>query len=303
MKSLQQHLADIRRIFHRAKSICSDQGIEEDQSSFHFTYQVTAFGLYPSYEAQLSQSSTYQRAHTAAVEELAAKRIELLDEKYALEDKVEGLLLEIDLKNETNRQLEHDISTKDQKISILEHEISNGSRLLLNKQKVTELENELALLYEVIDLKDDAIIHKATKNGHAIKIDPLLTPGASLEVGSGQVKALQMLLEKGANIEATNADGKTPLHTVVSNGLVELVKILLENGANTEAVDEEGWTPLHRAAFYGHVEIVQILLEKGANREIVGKGGGAPLQGAASLRPCRNSPDIARKRSQHGSCR
>ncbi|MCJ1346152.1 hypothetical protein MMC31_004366, partial [Peltigera leucophlebia] len=282
LKSLQQNLADIRRILHRTKSIRSNQGLGDDQSSFHLTHQVAAFGLVPSYEAQLSQSSTYQRAQSTAVEELVAKRIELMDEKYALEDKVEGLLLEIDLKVETVRQLEHDISTKDQRIGILERDTLNGGRLLLNEQKITELEDELALLYEVIDLKDDAIIiHKAAAKGHSRALGLLLGQGANIEALTesrstplhvsatlGCVKVLQMLLEKGANIEATDKKGRTPLYSAVAHGHVEIVQILLDKGANGKAEDDGRQTPLHSAAFYGKVEIVQMLLEKGGNKAV-----------------------------------
>lgn len=153
MKSLQQNLADIRKIFHRAKSIRLDQGIEDDQSSFYFTHQAAAaFELVSSYEAQLSQSSTYQRAQTAAAEELLAKKIELMDEKYALEDRVEGLLMEIDLKGETVRQLQHDISTKDQRIKILEGDPLDGGRLLLKELRISQFEDEITQAGQDIDL-------------------------------------------------------------------------------------------------------------------------------------------------------
>lgn len=110
---LKQNAADIRRIFHRAKSIRFDQGVDDDQSSFNLVHQSLAYGLVPSYEAQLSQSSTYQRAQTAAAEELLARKIELLDEKYALEEKVEALRLDVNLKDEKVTQLEHEIMLRD----------------------------------------------------------------------------------------------------------------------------------------------------------------------------------------------
>jgi ankyrin repeat protein len=42
------------------------------------------------------------------------------------------------------------------------------------------------------------------------------------------------------------------------------VRIALENGANPNAEDKYGWTPLHIAAFNGHVDVVRVLLEYGA---------------------------------------
>lgn len=36
-----------------------------------------------------------------------------------------------------------------------------------------------------------------------------------------------------------------------------MVELLLERGANIEAVDNEGWTPLHAAASAGNVDIAR----------------------------------------------
>lgn len=67
----------------------------------------------------MAQSPAYQRAQTAA-EELLARNIELLKDKYALEEKVEGLLLDVDIKDEEVTRLENDILPKDEKIAQLE---------------------------------------------------------------------------------------------------------------------------------------------------------------------------------------
>ena len=37
----------------------------------------------------------------------------------------------------------------------------------------------------------------------------------------------------------------------------EMLELLLERGANIEAVDNEGWTPLHAAASAGNVDIAR----------------------------------------------
>ena len=363
LKSLQKNLADIRRIFHRAKSIRLDQGIEDDQSSFQFTHQSVAFGLAPLYEAQLSQSSSYQRAQTAAAEELLARRIELMDEKYALEDRVEGLLLESNLKDETIRQLEHDVTTKEQRISILEydilkfktyqraqataaenllaeklelmdekyvleyrikgllleidskdetarqleheiltkaqrisiskHDIPNSDRLLLNEQQIIELENETTQVGEVNDLNSNGTIHEAAKIGNAKVMGLLLSRGANIEAmdkekktllnvaaDRGHVEIVKMLLEKGANKEAADKLGWTPLHAA---NCAEIAKLLIEEGANKEAVNENGLTPLAQAASVTKVEVVRMLLEKGADKEVVNKTGQTPLIRAAFM--------------------
>jgi cytohesin len=52
---------------------------------------------------------------------------------------------------------------------------------------------------------------------------------------------------------------------------------MLKHGANPNAKDDNGWTPLHRAAYCGHVEIVMILLERGADPLIADNEGNIPL--------------------------
>lgn len=41
-------------------------------------------------------------------------------------------------------------------------------------------------------------------------------------------------------------------------------KLLLENGAEVNAKNKPGWTPLHSAAGKGHTELCKLLLDHGA---------------------------------------
>ena len=52
------------------------------------------------------------------------------------------------------------------------------------------------------------------------------------------------LLEKGENVNATNAQGNTPLHYAVATDNAEIAKVLLEKGADINASNAMGWTPL-----------------------------------------------------------
>jgi len=52
---------------------------------------------------------------------------------------------------------------------------------------------------------------------------------------------------------------------------------LLERGADPNAKNNDGHTPLHNAAYFGHVDVVKILLERGANPRIADNGGRIPL--------------------------
>ena len=58
---------------------------------------------------------------------------------------------------------------------------------------------------------------------------------------------VKYFVEKGANIEAKNNDGDTPLHYACLNQKTEIVKYFIEKGANIEAKNKNGNTPLHYA--------------------------------------------------------
>ena len=74
---------------------------------------------------------------------------------------------------------------------------------------------------------------------------------------------------KGANIEARDNLGNTPLHCVCNGGYKNrtLARYLLGKGANPEARNDEGRTPLHLAARTGDTDTISLLLDNGANIE------------------------------------
>jgi ankyrin repeat protein len=48
------------------------------------------------------------------------------------------------------------------------------------------------------------------------------------------------------------------------DGHAEVVKALLEKGADVQAKNSDGWTPLHWACRFGHHDIAAMLRAKGA---------------------------------------
>ena len=92
---------------------------------------------------------------------------------------------------------------------------------------------------------------------------------------------VQAELANGADIQARDWEGATPLHKAASNGNPEVVTVLVEAGADSEARDKESATPLHKAASYnGNPEVVTALVEAGANIEARNKEGKTSLHEA-----------------------
>ena len=102
-----------------------------------------------------------------------------------------------------------------------------------------------------------------------------------------KVSDVTRCLQAGANPNARNKSGFTPLHWAAStgwyrHGSAETVTALLKAGANPNARNGGGATPLHFAAGAAHTEAVEALLQAGADLEARTKGGGTPLHSAAS---------------------
>jgi len=57
----------------------------------------------------------------------------------------------------------------------------------------------------------------------------------------------------------------TGLHLAAYFGIETIVQLLLEKGADVNAADQGGWTPLYQASRIGHIDVVKLLLEKGAD--------------------------------------
>jgi len=93
------------------------------------------------------------------------------------------------------------------------------------------------------------------------------------------------LVAQGADLEAVNTWGGTPLHSRVGRWRSN-VSILLELGADVNAPSSSG-TPLHIAAERTHAEHVRLLLAHGARVDAKSQDGLTPLE--LALRGCSNA--------------
>jgi len=92
---------------------------------------------------------------------------------------------------------------------------------------------------------------------------------------------VELLIAKGADVNAKNKYGSTPLHRAASGGHKEITEILIAKGADVNAKNHRGMTPLQFAAMKGHKEIAELLIAKGADVNAKENHGRTPLHGAA----------------------
>lgn len=97
---------------------------------------------------------------------------------------------------------------------------------------------------------------------------PLLAEqGGELFVAAaaGQVERVDALLAQGADVNAKNAIGRTPLMGAASAGNVRIIRKLLAFGADPNAADNRGITALMEAATNGFEPAAKALIDAGAD--------------------------------------
>jgi uncharacterized protein len=74
-----------------------------------------------------------------------------------------------------------------------------------------------------------------------------------------------VLLDRGADVNATDQTGWTPLMEAAAKGRTEVVKTLLAYGADVNARTKKSWTAL-QVTPKGNTEIVRLLKEAGPHQ-------------------------------------
>jgi ankyrin repeat protein len=102
-------------------------------------------------------------------------------------------------------------------------------------------------------------LHVAAVDGHLAVANELLSPNDSND--SSPTISSKRKSRAGANTEAKDNDGNTPLHCASGRDHLPVVKALLSAGANILAVNNRGRLPIHFAVGEGYSAVSKCLLQ------------------------------------------
>jgi ankyrin repeat protein/L-ascorbate metabolism protein UlaG (beta-lactamase superfamily) len=137
-------------------------------------------------------------------------------------------------------------------------------------------------------------LHEAAFSGNIRLIDLLVKHGADIEAlneeGStpllyisqaGQAEAIDRLLEHGARLDVRNRYGETPLTFPLANNFIGLVEKLWPRAEALKNRDLLEKYPLHRLAYLGMAQPASFVLGKGIPVDLKDESGRTPFQRAA----------------------
>lgn len=110
----------------------------------------------------------------------------------------------------------------------------------------------------------------------------------------GRIPVVELLLSHAAPVNdiSRNPSELRPLHSAVAHRqpqvALEISRALIAAGADVNAMQHGGWTPLHAAALHGNVPLVRLLLEAGANPAAKNDTGQTP----AALAKTKNHKEV-----------
>lgn len=118
------------------------------------------------------------------------------------------------------------------------------------------------MIAEVIAAGDYDAVQLWIDDGLDLEKRYLTGQWTALHIAASHVKSripMERLLDAGADINATAANGWTPLHVACHYGRLTRTKALLKRGADIQAITDAGDTPLAIARKAGHMELVEAI--------------------------------------------
>ena len=129
-------------------------------------------------------------------------------------------------------------------------------------------------------LKGQSSLHDVCKSGKIKKVREFMKEkyiGNSINFGAGvfsytplheatisrKPEIIELLLQKGANVDSTSNGGFTPLHLAASLGDLKCIEMLLKYNASVNVADLSEYTPHQTAENNAHIKAAKLLKTAG----------------------------------------
>ena len=150
--------------------------------------------------------------------------------------------------------------------AIDQNQLETARLLIKAGANINETINAYSLIHRAVRSQSPEMVRLIIANGVQIEdADPVLVDAVTLQ----STAILKTLVEKGANVNARDSRGDTPLlHAIKSDKITDQnnkIKYLINAGANVNAQNKKGQSPLHQAIDQDKVALVQLLLKNGAD--------------------------------------
>jgi len=188
-----------------------------------------------------------------------------------------------------------------------------------NVEQIKVLLRDSPELVRSVDMFGRTPLHEALRNLRVAAAECLLDSGAGLETAgrrrdgglhvvlaagenseedrANRKSLVSLLLARGANVNAVNGHGKTPLHIAAMKGRVATLELLFDAGAAVGAKDRLGRTAMHDAAMYDQCDVIDWLISKKAEVNAPDDNGDTPLHVAL----LRYRSDATKRLLEHGA--
>ena len=170
-------------------------------------------------------------------------------------------------------------------------------------------------IFEAVDRKlvsEREVLDFLDGDANSVRLrDPKGNTALHIAAGAwGHDEFVELLISRGADVNARNERGDTPLCMATDDRNIAKARSLISHGADPNLKGSEGDTPLHRAAEWGNPQVVELLLASGAEVSPKNGKGETPLD-LASLHLrwqmegdhkefCKPLEDVIRQLKDHG---